>query len=415
MAQEPITLFSRFAERSRAARRLRELDPQLQLDGTDDDWLEAIVSFGSGTECRRLTFRYSSEYCAEPNWTTQMRGMAAYFHRFPRSPNKERAIMLTTTFKLALSTEFDPEFEPEGDPRLSTLFAVAEAIDGILMTPSSLRDRNGRILFGAGGEDEEDAEAIWPNVVGAVDVRRSADADEDEETEELQPPGAARVARRALALAALTGRAILEQSPNNEETTGHLRDIVAWLKELGINDELEPDEWRVLQRPIGRLESQDQINATWRLEALGVLAWALGRFEIPPHDRLVETNPLWQSVGLFDVEVARTLLSSPTLRPRDEIDERRERQFAVHWRIRNFGLNRQVLNFAEFAKTCWFGPLNISGLPLVDGDLALAGKRIDQADPDSFRVAQSAAQERHQAVNWLWAGPEKFSEAGTDT
>ena len=42
----------------------------------------------------------------------------------------------------------------QGDPRLNVLFAIAELLDGVLFTPSSLRDAHGCILFGAGGESE---------------------------------------------------------------------------------------------------------------------------------------------------------------------------------------------------------------------------------------------------------------------
>jgi hypothetical protein len=73
------------------------------------------------------------------------------------------------------------------------------------------------------------------------------------------------------------------------------------------------------------------------------------------------------------------------------------------------------MDFAEFARTCWFGPLDITGLPLVDGDLALQGKRIDRATADAFALAQSIAVERHLAANWLCEGPERYSQAQVNT
>ena len=73
------------------------------------------------------------------------------------------------------------------------------------------------------------------------------------------------------------------------------------------------------------------------------------------------------------------------------------------------------MDLAEFARTCWFGPLDITGLPVVDGDLAIKGQRIDRADPDAFSAAHSAAQERHQAASWLRAGPTVYSDASVAT
>ena len=258
-----------------------------------------------------------------------------------------------------------------------------------------------------------------------------------DEDEEAKPPTPERVARRALALTAVTARAILEQGPanlgkagSNQGLMGWLRGLTAslrsrsdtcqylmtWIKNIGIDDEFEPDEWQVLQRPLGRLDEQAQLNSTWRLEGLVVLAWALDRFEIPLHDKLVEFNPLWRSLGLLRrPRQVRSLLKKPMLRSREEIGSLRNRFFALHWRLRNFQINRKVMDFAEFARTCWFGPLDISGLPLVEGDLGLQGKRIDRASSDVFSSAHSSAQERHQAANWLWEGPERYFDASVAT
>ena len=301
---------------------------------------------------------------------------------------------------------------------------MAEILDGVLFTPSSLRDAHGRILFGAGGEDEEDPDAVWPRVAGEVPLSEPLGAamhemsrpkPPDDEGEGLAPPAAERVARRALALTAVTARAILEQDVGTQGATATYEDLLAWVRDTGIDDELEPEEWEVIQRPLGRLEPGQQINSTWRLEGLVVVAWALRRSEIPPHDQLVSLNPLWRSLGLLDANVAVKLLAEPTLRSREEIGTLRNRLFALHWRLRNYQINPGVMDFAEFARTCWFGPLDLTGLSLVEGDLGLLNKRLDHAPEDVFSSAHSAARERHQAVNWLWEGPERYSQASVAT
>ncbi len=424
MAMEPITLFARIADPAGVARRLREIAPAVEIDGPDDDWHNAVVTFGKGRKQRTLTFTHDPAYYSEPNWSVQMSGMRGYFSRFPDSDRKERVLLLPSSFRFSLGTLFEPDFDPSGGPRLDVLFAIAEMLDGVLFTPSSLRDAHGRILFGAGGEEEEDPEAVWPRVVGEVSAadplgatmhERSRPRQPGDEPEGAEPPTAQRVARRALALAAVTARAILEQDVANPEAAGTYQDLLAWVREIGIDDEFEPDEWEVLQRPLGRLEPRQQIDSTWRLEGLVVLAWALGRFEVPPHDQLVQLNPLWRSLGLLDAGAARELLAGPVLRSREEIGTLRNRLFALHWRLRNFHVNPGVLDFAEYARTCWFGALDITGLPLVAGDLGLRGRRIDQAEADVFSSAHSTAQERHQAVNWLWEGPERYSQASVAT
>jgi hypothetical protein len=333
-------------------------------------------------------------------------------------------MMLTTTFRLSLGTLFEPGFDPEGDSRLDVLFSVADLLDGVLFTPSTLRDASGRILFGAAGEDDEDPEATWPRVIGEVSVSAPRGAAMQESSrpttadlvdEPSEAPTADRVARRALGLTAVTARAFLEQDAKETESAETYQELLTWINDLGIGDEFEPEESAVLQRPLGRLDSRPQINSVWRLEGLVVLAWALGRFEIPPHDQLVDASALWRSFGMLDAKVGLALLANPALRPGEEIAALRNRLFAVHWRLRNFKIKPAVMDFAEFARTCWFGPLDLSGLPLVDGDLGLKGQRIDRADEDDFSTAHSAAQERHQAANWLWEGPERFSEASVAT
>lgn len=423
MAMEPITLFSRIVDPVGVVQRLRELAPNVEVDGPDDNWQSAVVTFADGEDVRTLTFTHDPDYYAEPGWSGQMNGMQGYFARFPETDRKSRAMILITTFCFSVGTLFEPDFDPEGDPRLQVLFSVAELLDAVLFTPSSLRDAQGRVLFGAGGEDEEDPDAVWPRVLGEVSVTNPLGATmhemsrprAPEEDDVVDPPTPDRVARRALALTAVTVRAILEQDKDNANAQGMCQDLLAWVGDIGIDDEFEPDEWKVLQRPLGRLEPPSQVNSTWRLEGLVVLAWALGRFEIPAHDQLVNLNNLWGSLGLLDREAAAELLSGPALRPRPEIDALRNRLFAVHWRLRNYLLKPEIMDFAEFARTCWFGPLDLAGLPLVGGDLALQGQRIDRASADAFSTAHSAAQERHQAVNWLWEGPARYSEASVAT
>jgi hypothetical protein len=80
---EPITLFARIADPAAVARRLRELAPAVEIDGPDDDWRNAIVTFGVGNQARSLTFTHDPNYYSEPNWSNQMTGMRGFFSRFP--------------------------------------------------------------------------------------------------------------------------------------------------------------------------------------------------------------------------------------------------------------------------------------------------------------------------------------------
>jgi hypothetical protein len=417
MTNEPINVFAREADPAGVARRLRELDPSVKLDGPDDDWRTATVTFGRLWMKRRLTFIYDPAYHAEPSWSQQMNGMRGYFQRFPESPRKQMAVMIPTTFRYSLATRFEPEHASDSDPRLAAVMAVAEHLDGVIFTPSALRDARGRVLFGAGGEASEDADATWPRVVAQVNVSATDEGDESEDDDEPapEPPSAERVARRALALAAVTARAMMEYEASSDGAPHWHRKLLGWVGEIGIGDELEPAERAVLDAPPGALDPQTHASSTWRLEGLAVLAWALGRFDLPRYDEQVEPNPLWESLGLLGVEEARALMASATLRPREEIGALRGRLFAVHWRLRDYSIRPQAMDFAEFARTCWFGPLDITGLALADGDVALQGERLDRADPEALTGTSSIAHERHLALNWLCEGPALYSDASVAT
>src|SRR5262245_14056327 len=79
MATEPMTLFARIADPAGVARRLRELAPSVKIDGPDDNWRNAVVSFGMLWRKRRLTLTHDPAYYAGPDWAAQMDGMRGYF------------------------------------------------------------------------------------------------------------------------------------------------------------------------------------------------------------------------------------------------------------------------------------------------------------------------------------------------
>ena len=76
------------------------------------------------------------------------------------------------------------------------LFGVAEFLDGVLFTPSSLRDAHGRIILSADGEHDD--EVTWPESTPVVPS--ATELPEADEGSKPEPPSPKRVARRALAL-----------------------------------------------------------------------------------------------------------------------------------------------------------------------------------------------------------------------
>jgi hypothetical protein len=109
------------------------------------------------------------------------------------------------------------------------------------------------------------------------------------------------------------------------------------------------------------------------------------------------------------------LLIAPTLRVKNELEQYAKRMFALHWRLRQFYLEPDKLDFKQFAKEAWFGPLDISGLRFIDNDLALGVTEISQAAGEEFRKCLRITKERHQSANWLIGYDEIYSKVATNT
>ena len=66
-------------------------------------------------------------------------------------------------------------------------------------------------------------------------------------------------------------------------------------------------------------------------------------------------------------------------------------------------------------RAVWLGKVDLGGVQLIGDDLALGGQRITDAPEGLLQSAQSAAMERHLAINWLCGGGEVYSETDTST
>src|SRR5207253_4114843 len=140
------------------------------------------------------------------------------------------------------------------------------------------------------------------------------------------PPSAERVARRAMVLSLIMYRASLENFPGEPHYEALQRRLSTWVDELGLDSELENEERAFLRRRLGRADEKAVCNAAWRNEGVGALAWALGRFELPPYDEGADPRAAGSSVGFseellaaLDTAPAHDLLSHAELRPAAEI------------------------------------------------------------------------------------------------
>jgi hypothetical protein len=237
---------------------------------------------------------------------------------------------------------------------------------------------------------------------------------DSDDNPERPPPTARRVTLRALAMSALVCRAFIEDWPRDNDDAAKMRGrIIEWLSDHSIEDELEPAERSLIHAPIGEIPPRDKINAMWRSEGLVVLSWALYHSEIPQFDTQCDPKSVTDSLGLLSPKTS-IVLANPVVRDHDEILAVFRKLLAVHWRLRELGLNPGPIRLSDLRGE-WFELFDYSNVELIDDDLAIGGISISRAPTDAVRTCASIASERHRAINWLLGDEVLYSDVTADT
>ena len=231
---------------------------------------------------------------------------------------------------------------------------------------------------------------------------------------ELCPPSPERVAARTIVFAAVACRGAIEQDADDPGAEDLRKRVWSWLEELGLLEEAEERERRVLSTSLGSLSRKDRVNASWRSEGMVVLAWALRRAELPAYHEQCEPSDVANPLGFLD-ERESTLLAVPQLRPSAEIEHWADTYLTLHWRLRQFSIDSKTLDFVSYVASCKWGPLTLDELEVVGTDLAIGGVRVDAVSESEFQSTLSITQERHQAFNWLLGEESVYSQVTTDT
>jgi hypothetical protein len=188
-----------------------------------------------------------------------------------------------------------------------------------------------------------------------------------------------------------------------------------WLDTIGLGQELSPWERQILDAPLGTLSERDRVNASWLSEAVVVLAWALGKSKLPGYEDQCDPAGAANSLGFLQ-PIKKTALDRPQLQKTGALREYNEFIYNLHWRIRDFSLNRKSYDFEKLARKAWGEPLERHGIKLKNKDLCVRGVPISHAAEADWRQLASITQERHRASNWLVGyASEDFYEVTTDT
>lgn len=151
------------------------------------------------------------------------------------------------------------------------------------------------------------------------------------------------------------------------------RGIYNWLAKQNIESAISPEEKRILKS--NRLSQKDRINASWRVEGLEVMLWALNELpDMSPLSGQCDSRRIEDVFSSF-LSDAGEFLDKDTMRPEGEIYEQQEAIEGHHWTIRDAQLH---------------------------------------AKPQPEELDSGVVQEKHYALNWILFGDD-WDEVLTDT
>src|SRR5579871_5870759 len=208
------------------------------------------------------------------------------------------------------------------------------------------------------------------------------------------------VARRALILAAVVCCGDINRSKARSEEDLRQR-VLEWLTRLELWNEVEPDEEKILRAPLGTLEKEDVVRATWYVEGLAILAWALNRLEFPCHDTKVDPYDVADSVWFLN-EGAEEVIRTARLRDQTELEACDALLYAIHVRVRDFMRHRKPKDITHWIEEIWLATLQLAADDLlVDNDLAIDGRAISEVEESRLQECGCIMVERHRAIIWL--------------
>ncbi|MCI0713841.1 MAG: DUF4272 domain-containing protein [Chloroflexi bacterium] len=230
------------------------------------------------------------------------------------------------------------------------------------------------------------------------------------------------VAYRALSLGALLKRGEWELTVQNLDERlifddvrehvvhkhNHLNDQLGhWLEREKINHYLSQSEQHLLKKPLGTWSERTLISVGWRIEALGVMLWALNRIDsIPAYDTQFEAEQVLAPLDLGKSTIDLIWLAS--LRTADELRHARDGAELWNWRSRATELERlgvrppDGVKFSDVIRATAERGFASGQLPrLMDGDFAVFGKAYVDLTEDEFALTSAIAYERYFALNWI--------------
>jgi Domain of unknown function (DUF4272) len=216
----------------------------------------------------------------------------------------------------------------------------------------------------------------------------------------------------ALGQCYLACRAMIDGDPDPSalEMAGK---ILPLTQEAGVFKTYEPAEVRLLQAPWGSLPRPARVALGWAVEGVAVMAWALGKAQLPPFDIRCEGAPVGSALGLFQHESPEALRDA-TLRDPAEIEAHALTYEILSWRLERFLETRQRIDFVSRLTEFNSRYRTARGFTLLeDGDLAVDGAPLVEISDDRLFEVCTVVRERHKAFRWLLGYEKNYAAVTT--
>ncbi|HEY2472587.1 MAG TPA: DUF4272 domain-containing protein [Terracidiphilus sp.] len=226
-----------------------------------------------------------------------------------------------------------------------------------------------------------------------------------------QPPqlrSAEIVHRRALALAYVVCRAMIDVDPNpNAKKMSEM--ILFFINGVGLTPDLLPHELRMLNTPFGKLKLDECASTSWLSEGMVTLAWALGLADLPDPRTKCHPGPPSMGLGMFRPGT-KERLSQAALRDPAEIDMKFSTYLSFNWRIGHFVLHpEEKMDFIARLKDPNSPHLLVDELEFIDDDVAIDGMPLANVPHDRAGEVAFIVRERFNAFKWLQGYSEQYS------
>ena len=219
------------------------------------------------------------------------------------------------------------------------------------------------------------------------------------------PPSARAVGCRALAVIGVIFRGNLEreltQAMRPRGVVDRLNVLVReWLDREHLLEHLSSRDTDLLARPLGSWEDRHLADASWHLEGVGVLLWALGFLaEVAPYDQMVELDALLPTLGIFGPTA--TFFERACLRETATLEQALDVAGLWEWRARVDQLQRRSgLMPAPQSLATAVSRLHLGTPPSLD-DFPACGRAYRDLGLEERSLCANLARERLQALEWV--------------